>query len=422
MDIEDRSKYKKDDMVFCTKCRRTMKREEFYQSNNWEKYPDGGTIPICKKCLTMGVNNFDPSTYLWILQELDVPYIPDEWEKLLFKYGKDKKKLTGATILGRYVSKMRLTQYRKYRWADTQAIQDKKNRETEAALKAQGMIHSQIEEIIQNQSFEVPKEELKEPEYLKNPPKPEPQDAEVVDTTFGQAPPEEDEIDDLGLSDEEVLKYKLKWGKAYKPYEWVWLEQYCRDMENSFDIQSAAHKDTLKKLAKTSLAMDKLIDIGDVDGYQKMSRVYNDLMRNGKFTAAQNKEENGEYVDSVSELVMMCELDGFIPKFYHDKPNDKVDRVLQDLQEYTRSLIEEETNIGQMIESSMKLIQEDKEREANGDSEAADDDDLLEEQIFSDDAESFITDGEFQEFNESEEEMADADAAFLESELAEDDK
>jgi hypothetical protein len=48
-------------------------------------------------------------------------------------------------------------------------------------------------------------------------------------------------------------------------------------------------------------------------------------MKSGKFTAAQNKAENGEYVDSVGELVMMCEKDGFIPRYYVDEPNDKVD-------------------------------------------------------------------------------------------------
>lgn len=100
----------------------------------------------------------------------------------------------------------------------------------------------------------------------------------------------------------------------------------------SYDIQTAGHKDTLKKLAKTSLKLDQLIDLGDVDGAQKMQKMYDSLMKSGKFTAAQNKGENGEAVDSISELVMMCEKDGFIPRYYVDQPKDKVDRVLQDLQ------------------------------------------------------------------------------------------
>jgi hypothetical protein len=35
-------------------------------------------------------------------------YKPEEWNKLLSSYARDKSKLTGMTILGRYLSKMKL--------------------------------------------------------------------------------------------------------------------------------------------------------------------------------------------------------------------------------------------------------------------------------------------------------------------------
>ena len=40
-------------------------------------------------------------------------------------------------------------------------------------------------------------------------------------------------------------------------------------------------------------------DCGDMDGYQKLSRVYDSLRKSAKFTAAQNKEAKGNFVDSV---------------------------------------------------------------------------------------------------------------------------
>ena len=93
---------------FCKKCGRTMSDNEFYTSKNIEKYPPDGKMDTCKKCLTMHVDNWDPETYKWILQEIDVPYIKEEWDALLEKYGKDPKKVTGLTIIGRYLSKMKL--------------------------------------------------------------------------------------------------------------------------------------------------------------------------------------------------------------------------------------------------------------------------------------------------------------------------
>ncbi|MBO7210954.1 MAG: hypothetical protein J6V44_08080 [Methanobrevibacter sp.] len=102
-------------------------------------------------------------------------------------------------------------------------------------------------------------------------------------------------------------------------------------MMSSYDIQGAGHIDTLKLVCKTSLKANQLIDMGDVEGFQKMSKVYDSLMKSGKFTAAQNKAETGEFVDSVGELIELCERQGYIERFYIDQPNDKVDLTIQDM-------------------------------------------------------------------------------------------
>ncbi|MBR2247173.1 MAG: hypothetical protein IJ880_09145 [Bacilli bacterium] len=71
----------------------------------------------------MRVNNWEPDTYMWILQECDVPYVPAEWNKLLASYAKDPTTVTGMTIIGRYLAKMKLKQYNKFRWKDTDFLQ-----------------------------------------------------------------------------------------------------------------------------------------------------------------------------------------------------------------------------------------------------------------------------------------------------------
>jgi len=92
---------------YCQKCNRTKDESNFYGSNNLEKYPEG-KLNLCKECLTMHVDNWNPDTYLWILEECDVPYVAEEWNKLLASYAKDKTSVTGMTIIGRYLSKMKL--------------------------------------------------------------------------------------------------------------------------------------------------------------------------------------------------------------------------------------------------------------------------------------------------------------------------
>ena len=132
------------DSYYCEKCKRTMNAGEFYSSNNLEKYPNEGKFPKCKKCMTMHVDNWNPDTYLWILQEADVPYIPDEWNKLMSAYARDNKKLTGMTIIGRYLSKMKLKQYKEYRWKDNEFLQELANSKIEQTMKRQGYSAAEI--------------------------------------------------------------------------------------------------------------------------------------------------------------------------------------------------------------------------------------------------------------------------------------
>ena len=278
-------------------------------------------------------------------------------------------------------------------------------------MKRQGYDAADIAMAIDRATVPMPEGELREPDH----PDIEPSPAEDY---FGQQYEETVFNDDLTEEDRKYLL--LKWGKTYKPEEWIKLEQLYEEMMSSYDIQTAGHIDTLKLVCKTSLKANQLLDIGDVDGAQKMIKMYDGLMKSGKFTAAQNKAESGEYVDSISELVAICETDGFIPRYYTDGPQDKVDRTLQDLQSYTHTLVTEEMNLGNLIESAIKQIEEDKIKEAQTDAEAATDDELMEMELFADDAKKVLTDEDFEAFREFEDDIESEED--LISKLLEDEK
>ena len=384
---------------YCEKCNRTMNGTEFYSSNNLEKYPNDGKFPMCKKCMTMHVDNWNPDTYLWILQEADVPYVPDEWNKLMEKYGRDPQSMTGMTILGRYLSKMKLKQFKDYRWKDTEFLQQMANNKLEQTMKRQGYDAQQIATAIEKSSIAIPEGELKEPVYAPPP------NAPVEDYFAQQSGEVEQELD---LTDEDRTYLRLKWGKTYKPEEWVKLEQLYEEMA-SYDIQGAGHKDTLKLICKTSLKANQLIDIGDIEGFQKMSKVYDSLMKSGKFTAAQNKAESGEFVDSIGELIELCEKEGYIERYYVEQPHDKVDLTIQDMQRYTRTLIEDETNISTMVEKALREnAKEDEEKAKNAESDIVDDADLSIEEL-----EKTIKDSDYADFEEFKEQESAQDNEFL---------
>lgn len=385
---------------YCEKCNRTMNGTEFYSSNNLEKYPNDGKFPVCKKCMTMHVDNWNPDTYLWILQEADVPYLPEEWNKLMEKYGRDPQSITGMTILGRYLSKMKLKQFKDYRWKDTEFLQQMANNKLEQTMKRQGYDAQQIATAIGKSSIAIPEGELKEPVYA-----PPPNDP--TEDYFAQQSGEVEQ--ELDLTDEDRTYLRLKWGKTYKPEEWVKLEQLYEEMMASYDIQGAGHKDTLKLICKTSLKANQLIDIGDIEGFQKMSKVYDSLMKSGKFTAAQNKAESGEFVDSIGELIELCEKEGYIERYYVEQPHDKVDLTIQDMQRYTRTLIEDETNISTMVEKALREnAKEDEEKAKNVESDIVDDADLSIEEL-----EKTIKDSDYADFEEFKEQESAQDNEFL---------
>ena len=367
---------------YCEKCNRTMNASEFYGSNNLEKYPTG-KLNQCKKCITMHVDNWNPDTYLWILQEADVPYVPKEWQSLMMKYATNPSEVTGTTILGRYLSKMKLKQYKDTRWKDTERLQELEDAKLEQTMKRQGYDAVQIMEAKEKgRVFTMPDKPLEEPVY---------EDTTIVpqeDYFAQQNGPEED----LDLTEEDRTYLRLKWGKTYKPEEWVKLEQLYEEMMASYDIQGAGHKDTLKLICKTSLKANQLIDIGDIEGFQKMSKVYDSLMKSGEFTAAQNKSESSGEFDSISELVEMCEREGFIPRYYTEGPMDKVDETLNDLKNYTHTLVTEEMNLGNLIEAAVKNMVDQENREEDEDIE---DIDNLDEEVLKD--EDFIEHNQFLE-------------------------
>lgn len=349
---------------FCNKCKKTMNENQFYT------YKSGEKTELCKKCLTMHINNFDSTTYVWLLEKMDVPYIPEEWNTLRDKeYAKDPTKMNGMSVFGKYLSKMKLKQWKMYSWADTERLQEESERKAAAhaaeIAEQEAIVKEQFEkgEISEAQYKTLidTKKQYEEHRVMAPPPGSVNMGNNPFNETMFMA---EEELADPAaeLTQEDKLYLAMKWGRLYKPNEWVELEKKYNEMMNSFDIQDSDTTGTLILICKTYLKMNQAIDCGDMDGYGKLSRVYDSLRKSAKFTAAQNKEQKSDYVDSVGELVAMCERDGgFIPRYATDIPQDKVDATLKDMQDYLRKLVTQDLGFGQHIEDALKKIQIQKE-------------------------------------------------------------
>ena len=151
-------------------------------------------------------------------------------------------------------------------------------------------------------------------------------------------------------------------------------------MMNSFDIQDADSRNTLLLMCKTDLKMNQALDLGDIDGYQKLARVSDSLRKSGKFTAAQNKDKDNDQIACIGQLVAFCEREeGFIPRFVTDAPQDIVDKIIEDSNKYLYNLVTKDLGFGQQIENYLKKIQLEKEAmDANDEEEEIMDADIAE--------------------------------------------
>ena len=62
--------------IICRKCGR-----ELLAINHFFSMPhaaDGKRYPVCKECLTAFIDNKNPETFLWVLEELDIPYVEEQ--------------------------------------------------------------------------------------------------------------------------------------------------------------------------------------------------------------------------------------------------------------------------------------------------------------------------------------------------------
>lgn len=361
----------------CSKCLKAMQEENFY------KIKGGDRIDLCKKCLTMHVDNFNPETFLWILEKINVPYVEGEWNSLRDRAFAQlgPQKITGLSVLGKYLGKMRLNKWKDFEWKDTERIA------AEAAEKY-AEIEAERNQANEELKVQLEKGEISEAQYLTllsvddqykeykeaatnsdfTAPTPSPSndyyDEEAVpqpfygkDNPWIEQPANDFKMPEVGadMTDEEKTMLALKWGIDYTPAQWLALELDYQEMTNSFDIHDQDTKQTLIFLCKTNLKANEAIDHSDIDAFQKLTKVAENLRKTAKFTAAQKKQDESTSFNSVGLLVAYCEEHGGkIPRFEITEDLDKVDTIIRDQQAFTESLIKEDSALARQIEDYIK--------------------------------------------------------------------
>ena len=98
--------------MICKRCLADKQETEFLTGR------DNKHLCICRECVNKLVNPDDSNTFMWMLKELDIPYIEKYWKERQESRARREKPL----LLGQYVAYMGLMSFRQWRWDDAASI------------------------------------------------------------------------------------------------------------------------------------------------------------------------------------------------------------------------------------------------------------------------------------------------------------
>lgn len=85
--------------------------EKFYLDKYGKRYPYFG------RDIAYYVNPFKPDTFLWMLEEMDYPFLEKEWLNIIEKLLRKGSSL--HVVFGQYIHKIRLKQYKDMTFKDS---------------------------------------------------------------------------------------------------------------------------------------------------------------------------------------------------------------------------------------------------------------------------------------------------------------
>ena len=157
---------------------------------------------------------------------------------------------------------------------------------------------------------------------------------------------------------EYLLELQAKWGKQYNQEQLIRFEQLYNDIDKTQSIVTAIQKDNARKMCMLSYKIEEALWSDDQKGSDVKSLIasYNDLAKAADFTPKTAKNI-GDF-ESIGELCAFLEKKGNQFEFYDWVPKDDIDKVMQDLQNYTKRVVIGETNIAEELNEKLEMIQQ----------------------------------------------------------------
>lgn len=153
----------------------------------------------------------------------------------------------------------------------------------------------------------------------------------------------DDEIDKL--SESKMRRLKKDWSPSYSKDELLFLEDYYNQIIATQNVSTPILKSRARDLCELTLRAKKAMREG-LDVKKDMDAIAA-IIKDCKFEA--NNAKNAADFESVGELMVYYGKKGWHPK-WHTEPQDSIDFMMQNIQNYLKRLVINEGNFAEQVE------------------------------------------------------------------------
>lgn len=147
------------------------------------------------------------------------------------------------------------------------------------------------------------------------------------------------------LSDAEAAETRKMWGSSYSPEELQFLNDYYNSILATQNVSTPILQKYARNICELELRIMKGIRAGE--DVKKEMDARDNAIKMANFSAANSK--NATDFDSVGELITYCVKMGWNPK-WHTEPQDSIDFIMKNNQDYLRRLTQGEGNFAEQVE------------------------------------------------------------------------
>ena len=153
----------------------------------------------------------------------------------------------------------------------------------------------------------------------------------------------DDEIQQL--NEAKLKRLRKIWSSAYKPEQLLWLDNFYNQIVATQNVSTPILQEKARDFCELQLHIKQGLREG-VD-VSKMMKQADDIVKVYHFEA--NNAKSAADFESVGELMVYYGKKGWHPK-WHTEPQDSVDFMMENIQNYLKRLVMNEGNFAEQVE------------------------------------------------------------------------